>query len=333
MWQKDGKQETESSKKRKAKKTGKDDYRDEEEDDMAQLLTGAPAAADVKQRVAQLMEEHGLKEHPPVLEIIRVGEAEDDLTYERSAIKRMEQLGIGVKVVAIIDDGGAVKVTADGICDSAYAGMTTEQAVKAAVENVNHDAQVSGVLFLMETGYAKIAREILAPAKDIDGCTTGSMAGIYAGTELGFAPCTAQACIEILDHYGIEIAGKRAAVIGRSTVIGRPVAMMLMHRNATVTICHTRTADPAAIARQADIVIACCGRARNVGKEYAAPGQTIIDVGINWDEAQGKLVGDVDFDAVEPIVDAITPVPKGVGAVTTSVLALHVVQAALRQKA
>ena len=283
---------------------------------MAELLTGAPAAADVKQRVAQLMEENGLKEHPPVLEIIRVGDAEDDLTYERSAIKRMEQLGIGVKVTALADEGAE----------------KTAESVKAAVEHANADHEVNGVLFLMATSYANIARGVLDPAKDIDGCTTGSMAGVYAGTELGFAPCTAQACIEILDHYGIEIAGKKAAVIGRSTVIGRPVAMMLMHRNATVTICHTKTVDPASIARGADIVIACCGRARNVGKDYAAPGQTIIDVGINWDEKLGKIVGDVDFDAVEPIVGAITPVPKGVGAVTTSVLALHTVQAALRQR-
>ena len=283
---------------------------------MAELLTGAPAAADVKQKVAQLMEENNLAQDPPVLEIIRVGDAEDDLTYERSAIKRMEQLGIGVKVAALADEGEE-KTTA---------------AVIDAVKQANADAHVNGVLFLMATSYAKIAREVLDPAKDIDGCTTGSMAGVYAGTELGFAPCTAQACIEILDHYGIQIAGKRAVVIGRSTVIGRPVAMMLMHRNATVTICHTKTEDPASIARNADIVIACCGRARNVGKEYAAPGQTVIDVGINWDEALGKIVGDVDFDAVEPIVGAITPVPKGVGAVTTSVLALHTVQAALRQR-
>jgi methylenetetrahydrofolate dehydrogenase (NADP+) / methenyltetrahydrofolate cyclohydrolase len=283
---------------------------------MADLLTGAPAAAMVKQRVAQMMDENGLREHPPVLEIIRVGEAEDDLTYERSAVKRMEQLGIGVKITALADEGTE----------------KTTEAVRFAVERANTDSEVSGVLFLMATEYAKIAREILDPAKDIDGCTAGSMAGVYAGTELGFAPCTAQACIEILDHYGIEIAGKRAVVIGRSTVIGRPVAMMLMHRNATVTVCHTKTADPASIARGADIVIACCGRARNVGADYAAPGQTIIDVGINWDENLGRIVGDVDFDAVEPIVGAITPVPKGVGAVTTSVLALHTVQAALRQR-
>ena len=295
---------------------------------MAKLLLGADAAATVKKKVAALMEEHGMQDHPPVLEIIRVGAAEDDLTYERSAIRRMEQLGIGVKVTAI-EDAGDIK---EAGAETQQGEIATQHAVAEAVEHANKDAQVSGVLFLMETKYAKIAREILDPAKDIDGCTTGSMAGIYAGTQMGFAPCTAQACIEILDHYGVEIAGRRAAVIGRSTVIGRPVAMMLMHRNATVTICHTKTVDPAAIARQADIVIACCGRARNVGAEYVSEGQTIIDVGINWDENLGKIVGDVDFDAVEPIVDAITPVPKGVGAVTTSVLALHVVQAALRQR-
>ena len=171
---------------------------------------------------------------------------------------------------------------------------------------------------------------MLDPAKDIDGCTDGSLAGVFTNTKTGFPPCTAQAAMEILHHYNVPIKGKKAAVIGRSLVIGRPVAMMLMHENATVVNLHTKTVDPAAIAREADILIAAAGQLRSVGPEYTNPDQVIIDVGINWDEAKGGIAGDVDFDAVEPVVRALTPVPGGVGTVTTSVLVSHVVEAAKR---
>ena len=145
-----------------------------------------------------------------------------------------------------------------------------------------------------------------------------------------FAPCTAEAVLALLDHYGVELDGAKVAVVGRSLVIGRPVAAMLTARNATVTTCHTHTRDLAAECRAADIVVAAVGRARTIGVDAVREGQTIIDVGINWDEAAGKLVGDVDFDAAEPVVDTITPVPGGVGAVTTAILAKHVIEAAER---
>ena len=136
--------------------------------------------------------------------------------------------------------------------------------------------------------------------------------------------------MEILRHYGIECEGRRAAVIGRSLVVGRPVAMMLMQANATPIICHTRTADAPAHTRSADIVVVAAGRMETIGAEYFSAGQTVIDVGIGWNEEKGRLCGDVRFDEVEPLVGAITPVPGGVGAVTTSVLMKHVVQAAAR---
>ena len=169
---------------------------------------------------------------------------------------------------------------------------------------------------------------MLDPAKDVDGCTDLSLAGVFVNTKTGFPPCTAQAAMEILHHFNIQISGKKAAVIGRSLVIGRPVAMMLMHENATVVNCHTRTIDVPSITREADILIAASGQLRSVTKEYTNPDQVVIDVGINWDEEKGGISGDVAFEDVEPFVKAITPVPGGVGSVTSSVLISHVVEAA-----
>ena len=161
-----------------------------------------------------------------------------------------------------------------------------------------------------------------------------SNAGVFMGKQLGFAPCTPQACMEILDYYGIDCKGKTAVVIGRSLVVGRPAAMMLMQRNATVTICHTKTVDTASIARQADILVTSAGVLNSLTADYVRPGQIVIDVSINWDptkkDGKGGIAGDADFAAVEPVVEAVTPVPGGVGAVTTSVLIGHVVEAAAR---
>ena len=160
--------------------------------------------------------------------------------------------------------------------------------------------------------------------------TPASLLTTLSGRGEGFTPCTAEAVLALLDHYDVELDGAKVAVVGRSLVIGRPVAAMLTARNATVTTCHTHTRDLAAECRAADIVVAAVGRAHTIGADAVREGQTIIDVGINWDEAAGKLVGDVDFDAAEPVVGAITPVPGGVGAVTTAILARHVIEAAER---
>ena len=175
------------------------------------------------------------------------------------------------------------------------------------------------------------ACQALDPEKDVDGITDGSMVGVFTGQKKGFPPCTPQACMEILDHYGIDCAGKKAVVIGRSLVVGKPAAMMLIKKNATVTVCHTKTVDMPAVCREADILIVAAGRAGVVDKPYFAPGQVVIDVGINVN-AEGKLCGDVKFEDAEPIVGAITPVPGGVGSVTTSVLVGHVVEAAMRRQ-
>ena len=152
----------------------------------------------------------------------------------------------------------------------------------------------------------------------------------FCGFDTGFPPCTAAAVMELLDFYHIELSGKRVAVVGRSLVVGRPLALLLLGRNATVTLCHSRTNNLAEVLRQADIVVAAVGRAGLIDATCVQPGQTIIDVGTNWDENLGSLVGDVAHDQVDPLVAAVSPVPGGVGSITTAVLASHVVEAAER---
>ena len=203
------------------------------------------------------------------------------------------------------------------------------------INEVNKDDAIHGVLMfrpLPKHINQKVVENALAAEKDVDCQTDASLGGVFTGQKVGFPPCTPQPCMEILDHYGIDCTGKKAVVIGRSLVVGKPAAMMLIQKNATVTVCHTRTVDMPSVTREADIVIVAAGRAGVVGAEYVSEGQTVIDVGINVN-AEGKLCGDCDYAAVEPIVDAITPVPGGVGSVTTSVLVGHVVEAAMRKYA
>ncbi len=277
----------------------------------AMILEGPKVAEaiseDVMRRV-QALREQGVV---PQLAIMRVSKRPDDLSYERGACKRAEVTGVAVKKLVFDED------------------VTTDELV-ACVEAVNADDGVHGLLILRPLP-AHVDEErvcnALATYKDVDACNERSLGAIFTGANVGFAPCTAQACIEILDHYGIEVAGKRAIVIGRSLVIGKPLSMLLLERNATVTIAHSRTVELERLAREADIVVACVGRAAMIGKPHVSAGQTLIDVGINVTE-NGTLVGDIAFDDVVDVVDAITPVPRGVGSVTTSVLCKHVVQAA-----
>lgn len=281
---------------------------------MAKILKGAPVAAAMTEKMKTDSDRLRKAGIVPTLAILRVGERDDDLSYERGAMKRAEKAGIEVKNVILPAD------------------VPGETFFKALAD-LNEDPSVHGILMfrpLPKHLDGEKARKMLAPEKDVDGCTDGSLAGVFTNTPLGFPPCTAEAAMEILHFYDIDIRGKSAAVIGRSLVIGRPVAMMLMHENATVTICHTRTPDVPAVTREADIVIAASGQMLSVGKEYLKAGQTVIDVGIGWNEELGKLCGDVKFEEAETIVDGITPVPGGVGAVTTAVLCRHVIMAAER---
>ena len=278
---------------------------------MAELLKGAAVVAAMNERLTA--EVAALKEKgvTPTLAILRVGEREDDISYEKGAMKRCATVGVEVKNVVLPAD------------------VTQEELMKN-IEALNNDKSVHGVLIfrpLPKHLDEEAVRQALKPEKDIDGITDGSLAGVFTGSGKGFPPCTAQACMEILDHYKIDCKGKRAVVIGRSLVVGKPAAVMLMAKNATVTVCHTKTVDMPSVARQAEILIVAAGKANAITKEYLSPGQVVIDVGINMNE-EGKLCGDVKFDDAEPIVGAITPVPGGVGTVTTSVLVSHVVEAA-----
>ena len=279
---------------------------------MAEILKGSAAANALDERTAKAVQELKARGIRPALAILRVGERPDDLAYERAAVKRCDKLGIATRLVTLPGD-------------------VMQGALLAQIARLNADEGVHGVLMfrpLPEQLDEAEACEALAPYKDVDGITSGSAAALYTGSGDGFAPCTAEAVVALLEHYGIELSGKNAAVVGRSLVIGRPVSMLLMGRNATVTICHSRTRELADCTRRADIVVAALGKAESLGVDSFSAGQTVVDVGINYSEAKGKLVGDVDFDAVEPIVAAISPVPAGVGSVTTAILARHVVQAA-----
>ncbi|MBR3260892.1 MAG: bifunctional 5,10-methylenetetrahydrofolate dehydrogenase/5,10-methenyltetrahydrofolate cyclohydrolase, partial [Firmicutes bacterium] len=260
------------------------------------------------------VEELRAKGIDPCLAMLRVGERPDDIAYEKGAVKKAEAVGVTVRKVVLPGD-------------------VSQEDFDKTLTGLNEDKTVHGILMfrpLPKQLDNEKARQMLDPAKDIDGMTDGSLAGVFTNTETGFPPCTAQAAMEILKFYNIPIKGAKACVIGRSLVIGRPVAMMLMHENATVVNCHTRTVDPASIARNADILICAAGKLRSVGPEYTNPNQVIIDVGINWDEEAGKIAGDCDFANVEPVVKAITPVPGGVGGVTSTILVSHVIKAAKR---
>ena len=289
---------------------------------MAKLLLGKEVnealVADLQSRTAALRE----KGVAPTLGIIRVGARPDDLSYEKGAIKKAELVGIEVKVIELPEDAD-------------------RDAVLAAVDQVNADSTIHGVLMFQPfpAHLRPYQREIcnrLDPRKDMDCLTDLSSAGVYQGrSDLGYAPCTPAACMEILDYYGIDCKGKNAVVIGRSLVVGKPAGMMLMGKNATVTTCHTKTVNTAEICKNADIIVSAAGVLNSLTAEYVRPGQIVIDVSINWDEnkinargGKGGIAGDAKFDEVEAIVDAITPVPGGVGAVTTTVLMKHVVEAA-----
>jgi len=280
---------------------------------MAQILEGKLVVAAINQRILAQVEQLATKGITPALAIVRVGEKSDDIAYERGAIRRCDSLKVNVVTFTL-------------------AAEVSQEELLSTIRQINENSEIHGCLLLRPLPRHlddNLIRNALDPAKDVDGITDGSLAGVFAGIPTGFPPCTPQACMEILDHFGIETNGKKAVVIGRSLVVGKPAAMMLIQKNATVTICHTRTVDMPGVCREAEILIVAAGRAGLVGKDYFAPGQIVIDVGINFDD-QGKICGDVNFPEGEAIVAALTPVPGGVGTVTTSVLVKHVVEAAQR---
>lgn len=277
---------------------------------MGQIIKGKPVADAITAELVKDVEVLKSKDIEPKLKIVRVGAREDDLAYERGALSRMEKCGIKAEVLELPVD----------ICQADFV-----KELKA----VNDDPSVHGILLFRPLPKQLDMEEIkfvVDPVKDIDCMNPLNAEKIFEGDKTGYPPCTSQACIEILDHYGIDMKGKRAAVIGRSMVVGKPLAMLLLDKNATVTICHSRTNDLPGVCRQAEVVIAAVGRAEMVTGDFISEGAVVIDVGINVN-AEGKLCGDVKFDECVDKASMITPVPAGVGSVTTSVLAKHVVKA------
>ena len=278
---------------------------------MADLLKGTTAAAEITEELivrARQLNEQGIV---PCLAILRVGERVDDLSYERAALKRAEAIGIRT-----------VCVTLPASC--------AQPELLSAIEKINRDSSIHGCLMFrpLPSHLDELAAcDALLPEKDVDGMTPRSMAAVFSGKGRGFAPCTAQACIELLDHYVVSLSGKNVVVIGRSTVIGKPLSMLLQNRDATVTMCHSRTADTAGFCRRADILVVAAGKAGIVDTRFTHPDQIIVDVGVNAAPG-GGICGDVRFDSVVSKVRAISPVPGGVGSVTAAVLCKHVIEAA-----
>lgn len=278
---------------------------------MATILKGAPVVAAMNEANTARCAALAAKGITPTLAVVRVGEREDDLSYERGVMTRCGKVGVAVRQFLLPADA-------------------TQDALLEVIEKINADKSIHGCLLfrpLPRQFDDRTIRAALAPEKDIDGITDGSLAGVFTNTALGYPPCTAQACLEILKYYDIPLSGKRAVVVGRSLVVGKPAAMMLDRENATVTICNSRTQNLPALCKEADVVVVAMGKRGFIGADCLREGQTVVDVGIHVGD-DGKLCGDVRFAEAEPVVEAITPVPGGVGTVTTSVLVGHVVEAA-----
>lgn len=247
----------------------------------------------------------------PTLAFLRVGDRTDDISYERSATKRCEKFGINT-------------------LHKSFSLDATFEEIAQCIKEINNNDDIHGLLMLRPLPShldEEALCNLLDPRKDIDGITDTQAANIYKGATGSLAPCTSRAVVEILKRYEVPLTGKNVVVIGRSLVIGKPVSMMLLKENATVTICHSKTTNLADICRRADIIIAAVGKERFLTSEYVSEGQVVIDVGIHVD-SEGNMCGDVDFDSVSEIVSAITPVPGGVGGVTTSILILTLLEVA-----
>jgi methylenetetrahydrofolate dehydrogenase (NADP+)/methenyltetrahydrofolate cyclohydrolase len=278
---------------------------------MTTIMKGSTVAAKMKESLEEELATLRRRNVEPKLAIVRVGSRPDDLAYERGALKRFDGLGIATQVSEFPED----------IDQEAFASVFAE---------VDTSPDVHGILLFrplpahLDEGAIK---KMINPLKDVDGMSPFNNAKVFSGDTNGFAPCTPSAVIEMLDAYGVELAGKNVVVVGRSMVVGRPLAMLLLLRNATVTICHTKTKNMDSICKNADVLVAAAGKARMISPAFVSEKSIVVDVGINVDDNE-EICGDVDYDAVSPLVSMISPVLGGVGAVTTSVLAKHVLKAA-----
>ena len=278
---------------------------------MSICMKGIDVANAVKENLIARTEHLKEKGITPCLAIVRVGNRPDDLSYERGAKKRMESIGIECRVLELSEN-------------------IAQEEFEAKFQKINEDPTVHGILLfrpLPKHLNEEPIKKILNPEKDMDCMSPINVAKVFAGDESGYAPCTAEAVMDMLEYYQIDLTGKRVTVVGRSMVVGKPLSMMLLKKNATVTLCHTKTVELAKTCRDAEILIAAAGKARMIKEDMVGKGAVVVDVGINVDE-EGNLCGDVDFECVESKTTYISPVPRGVGSITTSVLAKHVVRAA-----
>lgn len=275
-------------------------------------LRGMPVVKHIAEEVSQRMAELAKKNIVPTLAVIRVGEREDDLSYERGLMKRFDS--VQAKVVS--------KVLPVDV---------TEEKLIETLNECNEDDDIHGILLfrpLPKHLDEKKIVELVNPRKDVDCMCLTNIAHTFAQSGLGHEPCTPRAVMEMIDFYNIDLTGKKVVVVGRSMVVGKPMAMMLLKANATVTICHTKTVNLKEECQKADIIVACAGVAKMLDKSYVSEGTIVLDVGINV--VDGKLCGDVDYESVSEVASMATPVPGGVGTVTTSVLLKHTVWSAER---
>lgn len=274
------------------------------------IIKGKPVADRITENLIE--ETKKLKELDivPKLAIVRIGENPDDMSYERGAMNRCAKIGIDVQNIVLQGD-------------------VSEGEYIEAIKNLNENKNINGILCLRplpKNINENKVKSIIDAKKDVDCFNPINSAKLFEGEKDGYAPCTPEAVMKILNHYEVDLSGKKVVVLGRSLIVGKPVSMMLMGENATVTICHSKTENLAEEAKNADVLVAAIGRAKMVDKSYIKKGATVIDVGINVDES-GNLCGDVDTESAIGIAKMITPVPAGVGSVTTSVLAEHVIKA------
>jgi len=281
---------------------------------LARLLKGKIVADKLMEDNKIVVDELKKKGLCPTLAIFRIGEKDSDLSYEKGIAKKAQEADVNI-IRYIFDED------------------VSKEEFYQKLDQANKDENIHGILIfrpLPERFNDDEVRNMIKPEKDVDGCNDLSLAGIFINKDLGYAPCTAQSVIELLNYYDIDVKGKNVVVLGRSLVIGKPVAMMLTNLNATVTIAHSKTADIEKIASNADILICATGKMESVNRNYVNNNQAIIDVGISWNEEKQKLCGDVLFEEVEPIVKDITPVPGGVGSLTSSILITHVIESCKR---
>ena len=282
---------------------------------MGEIIKGKPvgdALSEILKGECEALVKEGIQ---PKLAILRVGAKPNDLSYERGALKKCDTIGIVAEVTELSED-------------------TTQEQYIEALEKLNKDSSVHGILTFRPLPKGideEVIKNVISPEKDVDCFSPMNTAKLMEGDKTGFPPCTPTAVVEILKHYNVPLKGANVVVLGRSMVVGKPVSMLLLGENATVTICHSKTQDLAKVCSQADVLVAGVGRARMVTSDYIKEGAVVIDVGINAKPEGGGICGDVDTDDVVGKASMITPVPAGVGSVTTSILAKHVIKACKQQ--